>query len=114
LLSHAGERRAIAFQLIAALEKYEHDLLPLAKGYDPERYANLSRQFEELRLFAASLPELSVPWVAMLISRTEMTFALFKAQQAQKRGGGEQATFLEKHRFAVEELRGSCARLIKR
>src|SRR4051812_12468211 len=80
LFSHAGERRAIAFQLLAALEKYDQELGPLLKGYDPERYTDLSRQFDQLRLYVASLPELSVPWVSVLISRAEMTYALFKAR----------------------------------
>jgi len=110
LFSNAGERRTVALQLLAALDAYDRNLMPLARGYDPEHYALLSRQFDELRLYAATLPELSVPWVGVLVSRTELTFNLFKAQKdedARKRV----AAFIERHRLAVEELRGSCSRL---
>lgn len=112
MFSHAGERDAIAMQLLAALEKYDRELLPLARGYDPERYADLAQQFDQLRLYAASLPELSVTWVGVLVSRAEMTFNLFKAQQdAQARSAVVE--FIDRHRVEVEELRGACARLIR-
>jgi hypothetical protein len=110
LLSHGDDRRTVALQMLAALQAYDEDLLPLARGYDPERYARLAEQFDQLRLHAASLPELSVPWVAVLVSRAEMTFTLFKAQQdANARSSVTQ--FIERHRIEVRELRGRCAKL---
>jgi hypothetical protein len=112
LFSYAGDRRAIAFQLLAALDEYDQDLRPLVRGYDPERYASLARQFDQLRLYAGSLPELSVAWVAVLVSRAEMTFNLFRAQHDPQAREGV-AGFIERHRTEVEELRGSCARLIR-
>jgi hypothetical protein len=112
LFSHAGDRRAIASQLLSALDEYDQDLQPLARGYDPERYASLAQQFDQLRLYAASLPELSLPWVSVLVSRAEMTFNLFRAQQ-DANARAEVVAFIERHRTQVEELRGSCARLIR-
>ena len=112
MFSHAGERRAIASTLLCGLERYGQDTQALVKGYDPERYRKLAQQFDHLRLLASSLPELSVPWVALLISRAELTFALFKAPH-DPAARASIPTMLERHREHLEELMGSCARLIK-
>jgi hypothetical protein len=114
MFSHLPEQHAIALQLLAALDRYAGDLEPLfRRGYDPELYASLSEQFDAMRLLVISLPPLSFSWVMLLITRAELTHALFKAQQ-----DASQAASLAQHhaahKGAIGELRGSCERLAGR
>lgn len=99
--------RVVTFKLAAALEKYEMDLRALAESWlDPELFRRLQEEFGELRILGASLPRLSVSWVAVLVSRTKLLQALCS------RTGPSLATVLQEHLAAVEGLRRRCLRLI--
>lgn len=113
MFSHMPEQQAIVLQLLAALDGYEADLAPLfQRGCDPELYASLSQQFDGVRLLATSVPQLTFSWVMLLISRAELTHALFMAERDAARAR-ELATHYAKHGVAISELRGSCRRLLR-
>lgn len=98
--------RVVAFKLAAALEKYELELRALATDwFDTVRFRRLQQEFGELRILGASLPRLSVAWVAVLVSRTRFL-------QAVGNRAAPVRTVLDEHLAAVEGLRQRCLRSI--
>jgi hypothetical protein len=98
--------RVVMFKLAAALEKYEMDLRRLAEAWlDAALFRRLQEEFSELRILGASLPRLSVAWVAVLVSRTRLVQALCRGRSS---WGAE----LQEHLKAVEGLRRRCLRSI--
>lgn len=98
--------RVVMFKLAAALEKYEMDLRRLAEAWlDADLFRRLQEEFGELRILGASLPRLSVAWVAVLVSRTRLVQALC-------RGAWPLGAELHDHLKAVEGLRRRCLRSI--
>lgn len=96
--------RVVTFKLAAALDKYEMDLRALADRWlDPVLFRRLQDEFSEMRILGASVPKLSVGWVAVLVSRTRFLEALC-SRTAQAR------TALQEHLAAVEGLRRRCLR----
>lgn len=113
LPSHQAEQSASAFQLAAALEPYESSVDQLvASGYDPELHASITRQIEQMRVHAGALPEFSVVWVALLISRFELTHALWKADRA----AADPAVLAAygEHKESIAGLRRHCTRILAR
>lgn len=98
-------RHVATFRLAAALERYEMDLQALAQRWrDAELRRRLREQFREMRLLGASLPQVSVSWVAVLVSRSRMLQALFAR--------GFAGAALQEHLHAVAALRNGCLRLL--
>jgi len=112
--SHQAEQRAITFQLTAALDAYEHDLQALFDTpSEAAIYQRLAQHFDQMQMYAASLPQLSVSWVALMISRAELMHALWRdAQDAGAHADG--ALLLEQHRDAVDALRRRCTRMLRK
>jgi hypothetical protein len=103
---------AIAFQLAAALEAYEAEVSTmLARPMDPPAYQQVSRRMDEMRMYAATLPSVSVAWVELLIRHFELTHALWRSQR-----DGPNAPDLEPLReqvhAAVVQLSRKCAQLL--
>jgi hypothetical protein len=99
--------RVTTFRLAAALEQYDMDVRRLVSTWlDLELYRRLQQQVKELRLYSASLPKLSVCWVAVLVSRTRMLHGLCS------RRGPAAAALLQEHLDVVAALRARCLRLI--
>lgn len=95
--------RVVTFKLAAALEKYEMDLRALAETWaDPVLWRRLQQEFGDMRILGASLPKLSVGWVAVLVSRARLLQALCSRAAL----GAE----LQEHLRAVESLRERCLR----
>lgn len=70
---------AIAFQLAATLETYQADVCRLLEGpFDPERYRRVSGHIDQMRMYAAGLPPVSVAWVEVLIRHFELTHGLWR------------------------------------
>lgn len=96
--------RVATFKLAAALEKYEMDLRTLVDTWlDPELFRRLQEEFSELRILGASLPRLSVSWIAVLVSRARLLQALCSRT-------GPAVSALHEHLQAVEGLRKRCLR----
>lgn len=116
LPSHAAELSAIAFQLLASVEDYEQALADVpVQGPEPELLARLAADFDQMQLQAATLPQLSVSWVALLISRAELMHRLWVPHQNHApHAGGEFGELLEQHREAVHALRCRAMRLIRK
>ena len=73
---------AIAFQLAARLERYERDVAAIERlPLDPELYRRVSSHIEQMRMYAGSLPAVSVSWVEVTIRHFEFIHGLWRAQQ---------------------------------
>lgn len=114
--SHAPILDAIAFQLAAALERYEQDVGALAESWlDMELYRQVSEQVDQIRLYSASLPQLSVPWVELLIAHAELIHQMWRAQNAGAAAGDHAfAQSRERHAQAARGLHQACLRLLAR
>jgi hypothetical protein len=98
--------RVVTFKFAVALEKYEMDLRALADPwFDPDVFRRLHEQFGELRMLGASLPRLSVSWVAVLLSRAKLLHAF--GQRTAAAGAA-----LHEHLAAVERLHARCLRMM--
>lgn len=98
--------RVLTFKFAAALDNYEIDVRKLAQGWrDPELFRRIQGQFNELRKFGASLPRLSVNWVAVLVSRARLLQELLESAELP-------LPTLQEHLAAVEGLRCRCLRVL--
>ncbi|MCC2676214.1 MAG: hypothetical protein K0R58_3161 [Ramlibacter sp.] len=73
---------AIAFQLAATLETYEADVAAMVKApLDAELYRHVSAHVDQMRMYAAALPPLSVAWVEVMIRHFELTHGMWRSQR---------------------------------
>lgn len=109
---HTQLPSAIAFQFAARLEAYDQDVECMtACPSAPDVYHRVARHMDEMRLYAASLPELSVAWVELLIRHFELMHGLWQQQQGEVQR--EAARELrQQHRGALQRLSRQCLRLI--
>jgi len=111
--SEAPALSAVAFQLAAALESYSRNMRPLsgAGSFNPDLYRRVSQQMDEMRMYAADLPQVSVAWVELLIRHFELTHGLWRVQNQ----GAAAADLPQLHgqlQDAVQRLSRRCAQLM--
>ena len=99
---------ATAFQIVALLERYEADVEPLVSAdIDLDLYARVSGHIDQMRLLCASLPVISVAWVHLLISHTELMHSLWRSP-----GGETESPAIDRCRSdlfaAARDLRAKC------
>lgn len=105
---HSLEQAAIARQLADALAGYERALDGLLlQHWDPELYRSLSDAFDRMQELAGALPQLTYAWTELLISRVELTHALW-TQPTPARIDGRVVAVHERHRKLIEQLRDGC------
>ena len=107
---------AIAFQLAAALEKYDQDVARMVDTWlDMDLYHEVSEEIDQIRMYSAALPRLSVGWVELLIAHAELVHSLWRLRFQED---GADRTRLEevhaRHAECVEFLRVRCLRLLVR
>jgi hypothetical protein len=109
--SQAHALSAIAFQLAAALEAYEEDVAAMVRApRDPEIYHRVTKKMDEMRLYAAALPQVSVAWVEVMIRHFELTHGMWRAQ---KEGGADGLGELHANlQEAVLRLSRKCVQLM--
>jgi hypothetical protein len=114
--SHAPVLDAIAFQLAAALERYEQDVGRMMDTWlDMDLYREVSRQVEEIRMYSAALPQLSASWLEVLIAHAELIHHMWRVQNARPAPQARDlAAVRERHAAAVRRLHDACLRLIAR
>jgi hypothetical protein len=105
---HSTEQAVVATQLVAEIDEYEEGLTRLIdQHWDPELYRTLSDAFDRIQLLAALLPRLTYAWTELLISRVELTHALW-SQRAPARVDGMVVALHERHRMLLRKLRQEC------
>jgi hypothetical protein len=112
--SHAPALDAIAFQLAAALENYDQNVGRMVDTWlDMDLYRTVSEQIEQVRMYSAALPQLSVHWVELLISHAELVHCLWKMQYGTDPAEKDHLGILRtRHAENVASLRKRCLRLL--
>lgn len=106
--SHSPEQAAIARQLSQELRTYDDKLRELLqRRWDPELYRELSDRFDDMQMQAQLLPALAASWTDLLISRVDLTHALWMLS-APSRINGRVVAYHAQHRVLIEEVRGKC------
>src|SRR5215212_2423976 len=105
MISHSPEQAAIASGLARQLTEYEDGLGELLqRHWDPELYRELSNRFDEMQMQATSLPRLASSWTELLITRVELTHALWTLT-APSRVNGKVVAYHARHKLLIEEVR---------
>lgn len=112
--SHALD--AIAFQLVAALEKYDADADAMVENWpDLDRYREVSAQIENIRMYSAALSDVRVQWVELLIAHAELIHFLWRVKFGESLDAKAQiASVREHHADCVVALRNRSLRVIQR
>jgi hypothetical protein len=107
---------AIAFQLAVALDGYERDVERMVETWlDMDLYGQVSGEIDEIRLFAAGLPQLSVPWVELLIAHAELVHSLWRLRfREQEIDRSMFDAVRTRHTACIASLRARCVRLLAR
>jgi hypothetical protein len=106
-----GMEQAMAARLAAALEQYDQQCAEMVRTWlDMEQYAAVSALVDEIRRCCGCLPRLSPPWVAFLISHSELVFCLWEAGSGNSCSPAVQACARD-HSATLRNLRQGCARL---
>jgi hypothetical protein len=105
---------AVAFQLAAALDQYEQDVLRMMDAWvDIELYGEVSTQVEKIRMYSSSLPEVRVQWVELLIAHAELVHGLWRTHSARTGDARESLEEVQaRHAHAIAALRDRCLRLV--
>jgi hypothetical protein len=105
---------AIAFQLAAALDAYDITFESLMRDWpDIDLYHSASASMDELRMYSAALPQLSVQYITLLIAHAELVHCLWKhASGAEPVPAVQLETARSDHRAAITGLRRKCLRLL--
>ena len=102
---------AIAFQLAATVETYEEDVAAMLRTpADADLYRRVSAHVDQMRMYAAALPPLSVAWVEVLIRHFELTHGLWRAQREPQ--GVDLPALHAALREAVQRLSKRCVQLM--
>jgi hypothetical protein len=114
--SHAPALDAIAFQLAAALDTYEQDVDAMMDApLDMDLYREVSEQVDQIRMYTAALPTLSVQWVELLIAHTELVHGLWRSHYGREKTlPGEVDAIRAHHLACIVALRSRCLRLLQR
>lgn len=114
--SHAPALDAIAFQLAAALDRYDEDVGRMVDTWlDMELYGSVSGQVEQIRMFSITMPELSVFWVELLIAHAALVHSLWRLRFRADEADRESLRQLrERHAYCVASLRTRVLRLLCR
>lgn len=114
--SQASALDAIGFQLAAALDEYERDVGRMVETWlDMELYQQVSDEIEEIRRYCTALPQLSVPWVELLIAHAELVHSLWRLRFDQVEADRERMIHVRaSHAECLDSLRSRCMRVIAR
>lgn len=105
--------QAAAHELEAWLAEYEAHVRQLVVTWlDMDLYHTVSAEIDEIRNVCAAAPELSAPWVDLLVSHAELVYCLWRRGQPEQRpGSGEVRQHLREHLRCIARLAERCRRL---
>lgn len=105
---HSPEQLAVARQLSDELASYSAGLnLLLERRWDPVLYRELSDHFDRMQMHAQALPQLVRCWSELLVSRVELTQALWESRSP-SRNDGRVIAMHAQHERLIHDLRGIC------
>ena len=108
MISHSPEQAAIASELARQLTRYEDGLRDLLlRRWDPELYRELSDLFDAMQMEATLLPKLAASWTELLITRVDLTHALWSLSSP-SRMNGKVVAYHARHKVLIEDVRRKC------
>jgi len=116
-ISNSPTITAIAFQLVAALERYQASFDELVESwFDRNRCNAVVRQLDEIRKLRCALPQLAVDMMEVALRHTDLLQSLWTKATAGPGAviAGELAALRGRHRTAIEGMRHKCLRLLTR
>jgi hypothetical protein len=108
---------AIAFQLVAALERYQAAFDELVESwFDRNRCHTVVRLLDEIRKLRCALPQLAVDMMEVAMRHTELLQTLWTRATLSPRAAiaGEIGALRSRHQAAIEAMRHKCLRLLAR
>ena len=114
--THAPLLTAVAFQLSAALERYQMHVDSLKDPWSQRRQYDLVREaFDEVRMLKGALPELSVMMVEVSICHVELMKALWLAgSSCESHDTGALQELRDRHGALLTAMRERCLRVFSR
>lgn len=111
--SQAPTLESVALQLGVGLGRYDEAVTAMLQSWpDMERYAEVSKRIEDIRVLAGMLPRLASIWVELLIAHAELVHGLWRIQYADPQApAGILEPLCRHHARCVGDLRAGCARL---
>jgi hypothetical protein len=105
--SHSPEQAAIAAQLSLDLAEYDEGIRRVVRGqWEPAFYRHLADQFDRMQMQAGMLPSLAGTWSELLISRVELTHALWSAGPTD--GKARIVSCHARHRLLIARAQREC------
>jgi len=112
MISHSPEQAAIATELVRQLTAYEEALEELLqRRWEPELYRDLCDLFDTIQMQATMLPKLAGSWTELLITRVDLTHALWTLSSP-SRMNGKVVAYHARHAVLIEEVRRKCREYI--
>lgn len=113
--SHFPVLRASALQTAAALERYEANVRRLvATWLDMDLYATVSQEIDEIKAYCGTLPDVTLPWSALLVSHAELVHTLWRSGETGASRDDEVAARLAEHLACIAALAEACRQLSDR
>lgn len=105
--------RAIASELLPALERYQHDFDEMVESWmDRNLYRCATRELQDIRMMRGSLPELTDEMAEILMRHVELVNAAWKVQiKPSDEATNELKRLRLRHRAAVEAMGRKCRAL---
>ena len=111
--SHDPALNALLLQLLAELQAYESHIRRLVREsqqrHDVVLFGEPSKAMDRMRTLAAPIPQLSAPWLMVMISHSELMHDLWRAAKGEAL---DLAAHVEDHLAAVTALGVGCRRLL--
>lgn len=110
--SHSPEQAAVASQLLGELDRYDKGLrVLLERRWDPVLYRDLSDRFDRMQMFAQALPRIAADWTELVISRVELTQALWAVREKNPVSSSALSAHA-RHEEIIREIRQRCGRYL--
>lgn len=78
--SQQAVQRVTAMKIAAALRSYERHIVRLVPSWlDVDLYQTASVEIDQVRAWCGTLPGVSVPWIALLISHADLMLSLWNS-----------------------------------
>jgi hypothetical protein len=104
--------RPTAAHVAALVEQYEEHVRRLvANRADLQLHARVADELDQIRRHCAGVPELSMPWVMLLIAHAELVHSLWQGRTAGAPAGADREHRLQNVVAPAPQLRRSCLKL---
>jgi hypothetical protein len=116
-MSQSPALTAIAFQLVAALERYQASVDELLESWlDRSRWKAAVRQLDEIRKLRCALPQLAVDMMELAMRQADLLQTLWAKARVHPRAviAGEIAALRSRHCAAIDGMRQKCLKLLAR